>query len=155
MIHTAKALLKGAFLISKGDWQKPPREKLRYGSSVVPSRMIMGKRILIAVLLALSIAPAANAYPEWWVKQASCIHQHESTNWRKTTDWLGRPSPDHGGYQIDVGTWRHFAPRTWPQDPAYATPAQQTLVAWRIYVANGRRWGGNQWPNTSRLCGVE
>lgn len=56
--------------------------------------------------------------------------------------------------QIDVRTWDAFAPKRWPRDPADATRAQQLLVSWRIWLANGRRWGGNQWPNTSRLCHV-
>jgi hypothetical protein len=106
------------------------------------------------VVVALICASAAHTYPRGWLAQAACIHLHESVDWHKRTDWLGRPSPDHGGYQIDVGTWAAFAPRSWPSDPASASPGQQTFVAWRIYVANGRRWGGHQWPNSSRACGL-
>jgi hypothetical protein len=104
------------------------------------------------------LAPVSHAYPAGWLQQARCIHRHESIDWHKRTSWTGAPSPDHGGFQIDVGTWQHFAPARWPSDPADASPAQQTLVAWRIYVANGRRWGvgriGAQWPNTARACGL-
>ena len=110
--------------------------------------------IVVVLLVALAFAGTAQAYPKGWMAQANCIHRHESTDWHKTTDWLGNPSRDHGGYQIDVGTWQVFAPKHWPQDPAYASPAQQTLVAWRIYVWNGRKWGGGQWPNTARACGL-
>jgi hypothetical protein len=110
--------------------------------------------IIPAVLTVLILAPLCRAYPRGWLKQAACIHRHESTDWHRVLDWRGYPSPDHGGYQIDVSTWAAFAPRWWPRDPALASPAQQTLVAWRIYVANGRRWGGNQWPNSSRECGL-
>lgn len=93
--------------------------------------------------------------PAWWLKQATCIHDHESVDWHKTTDWLGRPSPDQGGMQIDVRTWTSMAPRGFPVDPAASTPRQQLIVAYRIYVANGRRFGGNQWPNSSRECGLK
>ena len=110
--------------------------------------------LLAMVVMTLIFATQAQAYPAWWVKQANCIHLHESTDWHKRTDWRGYPSRDHGGYQIDVGTWQSFAPRTWPRDPADATKAQQTLVAWRIYVANGRQWGNGQWPLSSRACGL-
>lgn len=94
------------------------------------------------------------AYPPAWLREAACIHRHESIDWHKRTDYLGRPSWDHGGMQIDTRTWSAYAPRSFPADPADATPAEQLLVAWRIYNANGRRWGGNQWPKTSRACGV-
>jgi hypothetical protein len=84
-----------------------------------------------------------------------CIHSYESTDWHKTTTYLGGYSNDHGGMQIDVGTWRAHAPRSFPDDPALASPAQQLFVAWKIWLANGRCWGCNgQWPNTARSCGV-
>ena len=107
------------------------------------------------MIVTLIFAVPAQAYPGWWVKQANCIHRHESTDWHKRTDWRGYPSVDHGGYQIDVRTWQTFAPKGWPQDPADASPPQQTLVAWRIWLHNGRSWGNNQqWPTTARICGV-
>lgn len=110
--------------------------------------------IAVAVVATLIITVSAQAYPQGWETQAQCIHLHESTDWHKTTDWRGYPSRDHGGYQIDVGTWLVFVPRGWPSDPADATPAQQTLVTWRIYVHNGRQWGNGQWPNSARACGL-
>ncbi len=93
-------------------------------------------------------------YPAAFRLHWPCIHRRESTDWHRTTDWLGRPSRQHGGMQIDLGTWLAFAPASFPRDPAAATPAQQVFVAFRIWLANGRRFGGRQWPQTSRLCGV-
>jgi hypothetical protein len=83
-----------------------------------------------------------------------CIHRHESVNWHQTTDWLGYPSEDHGGMQIAVGTWDEMAPRNFPREPAAATPHEQLVVAYRIWLANGHRFGGNQWPLSSLACGV-
>ena len=83
-----------------------------------------------------------------------CIHRYESTDWHKTTTWQGYPSSDHGGMQIDMGTWAAYAPRGYPPDPALASPFQQLVVAYRVWLANGRRWGGNAWPNSSRECGL-
>jgi hypothetical protein len=109
---------------------------------------------IVAALAALlcCVAPA-RAYPRWWLREAACIHRHEG-GWRQRTTWRGEPSRQHGGYQILDTTWLAFAPPSWPRDPAEATPAQQILVAWRIWLANGRRWGGLQWPASARLCGL-
>jgi hypothetical protein len=83
-----------------------------------------------------------------------CIHRHESVNWHRTTDWRGMPSSDHGGMQIDVGTWRAMAPRRFPADPEAATPHEQLVVAYRIWLANGDRFGGNQWFLSAESCDV-
>ena len=124
--------------------------------------------MLISILAAAALWPAAafasakahaasafTALPHWWVKQALCIHRHESLDWHRTTDWLGYPSVDHGGMQIAVGTWVSFAPRVYPREPASATPDQQLVVAHKIWAANGHRWGGEAWPNSSLACGLE
>jgi hypothetical protein len=92
--------------------------------------------------------------PGWWLREALCIHRHESLDWHRTTDWLGQPSVDHGGMQINVGTWAEMAPRGYPSEPAAATPRQQLVVAYRIWVANDDRFGGNQWPVSSVECGA-
>jgi hypothetical protein len=97
----------------------------------------------------------AFALPGWWVNEAMCIHRHESTDWHRTTDWLGRPSADHGGMQIAVGTWLSLAPSGFPREPASASPQEQLVVAYRIWRANGHRFGGSQWPNSSAVCRVE
>ncbi len=97
----------------------------------------------------------AFALPGWWVSEAMCIHRHESADWHRTTDWLGRPSVDHGGMQIALGTWATLAPKSYPREPAAASPHEQLVVAYRIWTANGRRFGGSQWPYSSEACGVE
>jgi hypothetical protein len=83
-----------------------------------------------------------------------CIHRHESTDWHRSTDWLGAPSRYHGGMQIDVGTWAVMAPRSYPREPAAATPLEQLVVAHRIWLANGRRFGGSQWYLSAHACGL-
>lgn len=104
----------------------------------------------VIALAAIAVEKAAAA-PRWWRAQARCIHLHESVDWHRVTDWLGRPSWDHGGYQIDVRTWATFAPRGFPRDPAAATPGQQTAVAYAIWRHDGD-W--HEWPNSSRECGL-
>jgi hypothetical protein len=94
------------------------------------------------------------ALPRWWVNQALCIHRHESIDWHATRDWRGYPSVDHGGMQIAVGTWLSLAPRRFPREPAAASPHEQLLVAYRIWRLNGHRFGGSQWPYSSRACRV-
>jgi Transglycosylase-like domain len=97
---------------------------------------------------------AGPALPSWWLREALCIHRHESVDWHRTTDWLGQPSVDHGGMQINLGTWEEMAPRSYPREPADATPLEQLEVAHRIWVANGYRFGGNQWEVSAADCGV-
>ncbi len=83
-----------------------------------------------------------------------CIHRHESVDWHRTTDWRGYPSVDRGGLQIDVTTWNSLAPAGYPRNPASASPHQQLVVAYRIWLANGRRFGGHQWYYSAASCGV-
>jgi len=104
---------------------------------------------------AVSAEAAFHAIPHWWVGQALCIHRHESTDWHRTTDWRGYTSRDRGGMQIDVGTWAAHAPRGFPREPAAASPHEQLVVAYNIWSANGRRFGGGQWPYSSIACGVD
>ncbi len=56
--------------------------------------------------------------------------------------------------QIEVGTWQSEAPRSFPSDPAEATPHEQLLVAYRIWLVNGHRFGGNQWYLSAASCRV-
>lgn len=109
---------------------------------------------------AASQQASPQGYPSFWVKQAHCIHYEEvRASWSKgwhTHFVYGThvESRDRGGMQILVSTWKAFAPKGWPRDPAKASRAQQLLVTWRIWRANGRRWGGNQWPQSAAACGV-
>ena len=56
--------------------------------------------------------------------------------------------------QINVGTWAAWAPQGFPHEPAAASPREQLVVAYRIWSANGHRFGGGQWPHSSIACGV-
>lgn len=56
--------------------------------------------------------------------------------------------------QIELGTWETFALRSFPSDPARATPRQQLLVSYLIWRANGRRFGGHQWYYSAERCGL-
>lgn len=89
------------------------------------------------------------AYPRSWKRAAACIRQHESGG-----RWHIRNPPYGSAYQFNDGTWAAYRPRSFPSRSWLASPAQQTLVAWRVWVANGHAWGGNQWPTTSKICGV-
>jgi len=121
--------------------------------------------------LHLRLQTAGFRYPAWWMAQAHCIHWHEAVSgstptardlaygwrihWHLTTAYgTGEPSGNRGGFQIAFSTWQSYAPRGYPSDPAAATRAQQVLVAHRIWVANGHRWGGGQWPGTAAACDI-
>lgn len=113
----------------------------------------------IVAALAFALPSVAAGDPASWLRAAHCIHYQETrhgwaSGWHLTHTWTGAPSRQRGGFQIDVDTWAAFAPRRWTRDPAHATRAQQVVVAHRIWHANGDRWGGSQWPNSSRACGV-
>ena len=105
-----------------------------------------------AITSARAATSRAFVLPRWWLHEALCIHRHESTDWHRTTDWLGNPSVNHGGMQINVWTWARWAPNGYPREPAAASPYEQLVVAYRIWQANGRRFGGGQWPNSSAAC---
>jgi hypothetical protein len=126
--------------------------------------------IAAAVLLLLVCVAPARAYPGFWLTDAHCIHYYEAAHhgpptrasfrrdwrvgWHLTRTAAGQPSTNRGGLQIGLATWVAFAPKRWPKDPARASRAQQLLVAWRIWRANGNRWGGRQWPGSAAACGV-
>ena len=124
---------------------------------------------LAATLVAfhLHATPAHHShYPHWWIQQAKCVHENEAAvgysynrAWR--LNWHLRyyygthtESSNRGGFQIGYYMWNVYAPHGWTRDPAQASRAQQVLVAWRIWYHNGKRWGGNQWPHDSRVCGI-
>lgn len=118
--------------------------------------------ITMAIVLATIFAGTASAKENLkptaaWLKQAQCIHRHESMDWHRVTDWLGYPSVDHGGMQIEVSVWQTYLQkypritRGYPSDPAWATPWQQLQVAYLIWRDDG--WA-HPWPNTSVVCGL-
>ena len=45
-------------------------------------------------------------------------------------------------------------PDRFPREPETATPDEQLVVAHRIWAANGDRFGGDEWPNSSVACGL-
>lgn len=107
-------------------------------------------------------SPAAKRWrpPAGFIRQAMCIHRHESTRWhRNHVDWRGLPSRYTGGYQFTDRTWAAmFRPSERGlfvyRHPAAASVREQTYRAFVNWRANGRRWGGSQWPNSSRECGL-
>ena len=128
---------------------------LRYRAAISFAATVLFAVSVASASEAVSAKAAFHAIPRWWVAQALCIHRHESIDWHRTTDWRGYPSRDHGGMQIDVTTWAAQAPKGFPREPASASPREQLVVAYRIWRANGRRFGGGQWPYSSMACGVE
>jgi hypothetical protein len=91
-----------------------------------------------------------HGYPAYWVREAACIRHYEShSEWHINTG-----NGFYGAYQFMLSTWRAHAPASWTDRPDLASPPRQTFVAWRTWIANGRRWGGRQWPNTAKACGV-
>ena len=92
-----------------------------------------------------------HGYPAWWSRQAACIRYHESRgHWHIDTG-----NGYFGAYQFLVGTWRYHVAhphplRGWPARADKASPAQQTFIAWRTWIADGRSW--REW-GTAGLCG--
>jgi Transglycosylase-like domain len=141
----------------KGSRRVPSEEVsiLRYRAAISFAATALFAVSAASASKAVSAKAAFSALPHWWVRQALCIHRHESLDWHRTTDWRGYPSRDQGGMQIDVGTWAAHAPAGFHGDPAAASPREQLVVAFWIWRANGRRFGGGQWPYSSTACGVE
>jgi hypothetical protein len=114
-------------------------------------KKLKGLIALLTVVLTTLTAPGISqakhhGYPASWIRAARCIRYHESRN-----EW----HIQDGAYQIIRSTWKTRKPRSFPYAAEVASPAQQTFVAWRNWIANGRSWGNNnQWPNTARVCGV-
>jgi hypothetical protein len=98
-------------------------------------------------------------YPAWWVKQARCIHRYE-VGLGSLTDLAAWPlrwdldtgNTFYGGFQFMASTWRSMGGRGLP---SRATRREQIYRAYLNWKANGRRWGGQQWPTTARLCGLK
>lgn len=92
---------------------------------------------------------AARAWraPRGWLRQAFCIHRHESVDWyRAGVDWQGRPSEYFGGYQMLVSTWRSVGGRGLPSD---WPPREQTYRAFLVWQRDGGSW--SEW-GTAGAC---
>lgn len=98
--------------------------------------------------------PARSAPRSWrpergWIRDALCIHEHESVRWdRAGVDWLGRPSPYYGGMQFLLATWRSAGGRGLPSN---ASPREQLYRAWVVWKRDGRSW--REW-GTRHRCGL-
>lgn len=116
---------------------------------------------VIVALIALLAARAAHAViqhrptaaarvwraPRGWLRQAFCIHRHESTDWHRAgVDWRGDPSPYFGGLQMLVSTWQsvggHGLPSDWP-------PREQLYRAFLVWRRDGGSW--SEW-GTAGAC---
>lgn len=94
----------------------------------------------------LAVYRELHPYPQWWLGQALCVHSHEAS-WHHD----GGLGPDvGGGMQIGSSEWAHFGGLAFASRAAYATPAEQLLVAYRYWQVSG--W--HPWPNTAAMCGL-
>jgi hypothetical protein len=98
-------------------------------------------------------SPEARAWraPAGFIRQALCIHRHESSgNWhRRWVDWRGAPSDYAGGMQFMQDTWERAGGRG---EPWQWSPREQVYRAWRIW----RLYPGGSWSEwgTAGLCGL-
>ena len=96
-------------------------------------------------------SPAARAWHPlgWWLRQAFCIHNHESTDWhRRWIDWAGRPSPYAGGMQFLESTWRNAGGAG---EPWQWSPREQLYRAFVVWSRDGGSW--SEW-GTAGACGL-
>lgn len=122
--------------------------------------------LLLLCLLPATVA-SAHGYPSWpmprswkpppvWLKEALCIHRHESVDWhRRWTDWRGNRSPYAGGMQFLQDTWNRAGGSG---EPWQASPREQLYRAYVIWDRHVGRMGdgrGNwsEW-GTARACGL-
>lgn len=102
------------------------------------------------------------AYPAGWFDAATCVHLHESVDWHwgpnhhpGQSSWNGY----YNGFQFVLSTWRSTyapgEPHGYTYDhPEAASVAEQYRRAFVNWQRNGNRFGGGQWPRSSRTCGV-
>lgn len=90
----------------------------------------------------------------WWLRQAFCVHRHESVDWHRAgVDWRGRRSPYYGGMQFLIDTWRRAGgtglPSSWSK-------REQLYRAWRIYRLYRTAWRPGSWREwgTASRCGL-
>lgn len=106
-----------------------------------------------SVLAALVIAYPAHVPrswhpPSWWLREAVCIHEHESGDWRRYDP------PYANGFQFTLGTWNEAGP-DYPNLYAVsrAPMHEQVRRAYVIWHKRGGRWSSD-WATTSRICGL-
>lgn len=95
--------------------------------------------------------PAARRWraPHGWLREAFCIHRHESVDWyRAGVDWAGNPSPYYGGFQFLVSTWQSVGGRGLPSD---WPPREQVYRAFLVWQRDGGSWA--EW-GTAGVCGL-
>lgn len=112
-------------------------------------------------------AVSAHAYPSWpmpktwqppkaWLREAMCVHRHESVDWyRRWTNWQGHRSPYAGGLQFLQDTWNRAGGSG---EPWQASPREQLYRAYIIWDRHVGKMGdgrGNwsEW-GTARACGL-
>jgi hypothetical protein len=118
---------------------------------------------LITLTLTGTAQAAVRDAPAWWLASSGwrCIHDNESVDWHwgpnhhpRQFGWNGY----FGGFQFTLSTWRSTftsEPHGWTWlHPEAASPAEQRYRAFVNWLRNGRRWGGIQWPVSSRRCGL-
>jgi hypothetical protein len=83
-----------------------------------------------------------------------CIHSHEAAWNNPGLTWDGRPSPYHGGLQMDWRFMSMYGPKLLARKgPAGNwTPLEQIWVAVNAAFRHGR--GFWPWPNTAHACGL-
>lgn len=87
--------------------------------------------------------------PRGWLREAFCIHRHESVDWyRAYVDWQGNPSSYSGGMQFRLSTWRRAGGTGHPHE---WRPREQVYRAFVIWRANGGSW--SEWGSAGK-CGL-
>lgn len=109
----------------------------------------------LALLPLLACAPAspgasAGAFPSdaWFVKIGQC-EQPADTWWTGGVDWTIHGPGYEGGLGFAVSTWDQYGPgmdSSLPDNAGDATPAQQIVVARRLFHADNGH-GGEMGPD--------
>ena len=122
----------------------------RHARGHVPGQGDGGLTVVLARLV-ITFSLASHPWthwhpPQWWLRQAACIHVHEGA-------WHDKRNPyDRGGFQFAWSTWRTVGG---VGDPADASPSEQTYRAWLWWKRIGHHLGTKAgWPNSSRACGL-
>jgi Transglycosylase-like domain len=84
-------------------------------------------------------------WPQWWFRQAACIHAHESTDWHANTG-----NGYYGGMQFLASTYRAAGGRS-DGRADLDSPRLQLGRAWLVWQHDGGSW--REW-GTARVCGL-